>query len=71
MIKVKHPSLNAMAKVEDFFKETNFDELQINEVKNILVKCIEDEEFNSHSFDAIVDQELEKISTETTKLFND
>ncbi|MVM42189.1 hypothetical protein GO730_38400 [Spirosoma sp. HMF3257] len=58
-----------MTKIEDFFKETFFDGLQLNEVKQLLESCISNEVFNVQEFESKIDQKLEILGEESTQQF--
>lgn len=58
-----------MTKIEDFFKETVSDDLQLNEVKQLLESCIINEVFNAQEFEAKIDQKIESLGQEATQQF--
>jgi DNA-binding transcriptional MerR regulator len=58
-----------MTKIEDFFKETAFEGLQLNEVKKLLESCISNEVFNAQEFESMIDQKIESLGQEATQQF--
>lgn len=58
-----------MTKIEDFFEETVFEGLQLNEVKELLESCISNEIFNIQEFESKIDLKLDALGQEATQQF--